>query len=108
MGSHLANDLGDNYRTFALTAFNTEIDFPGFGCGSVQRQPDSLEDALAPVLATHGSPPAVLVDTRTSWIIDRRTYATGIDQLRPHIEYDGIVHMAHSPKFTPLLWTPCQ
>jgi erythromycin esterase-like protein len=107
MGSHLANGLGEDYRSFALTAFNTEIDFPGFGCGPVQRQPDSLEDALAPVLATHGSP-AVLVDTRRSSIIAPRVYATGIDQLRPHIEYDGIVHMAHSPKFQPLLWAPCQ
>ena len=31
-----------------------------------------------------------------------------IDQLRPHTEYNGIIYLQHSPKFHPLLWTPCQ
>jgi erythromycin esterase-like protein len=108
MGSLLANDLGESYRSFALTAFTTEIDFPGFGCGPVQRQPDSLEDALEPIRATHAGAAAVLVDTRRSSVLTSRVYATGIDQLRPHIEYDGIVHMERSPKFHPLVWAPCQ
>jgi erythromycin esterase-like protein len=107
MGSHLANTLGEDYVAFALNAFTTEIDFPGLGCGPVQRATDSLEDALAPVLAAQGSP-AVLVETRGSSILAPPVYATGIDQLRPHSEYNGIIYLQHSPKFHPLLWAPCQ
>ena len=107
MGSHLANASGDSYASFALTAFTTEIAFPGTGCGPGRRQPDSLEDALVSILAQHGSP-AVLVDTRGSSILPPRVYATGIDQLRPNLEYDGIVPLQHSPKFHPLVWGPCQ
>ena len=107
MGAHLANSFGRNYVTFALNAFVTEIDFPGLGCGAVQRQPDSLEDALGPVLTAQNAP-AILVDSRGSVVLEPRVYATGFDQLRPHIEYDGLIYMAHSPQFHPLLWAPCR
>ena len=108
MGSHLANVYGENYANFALNAFTTEIDFPGLGCGAVQRPANSLEDALAPVLAAHGGAPAVLVDTRGSSILEPRVYPSGIDQLRPHLEYDGVIYLERSPKFDPLVWAPCQ
>jgi erythromycin esterase-like protein len=104
MGSHLANTFGNNYATFGLNAFITEVDYAS--CGPVPRQPDGLEDALAPVLAAQNAP-AVLVDTRGSSILEPRVYASGIDQLRPHLEYDGIIYLQHSPKFHPLLWPPC-
>ena len=106
LGAHLANAFGSNYRSFALNAFTTEIDLPGFGCGPVARQPDSLEDALALVLAAQGGAPAVLVDTG-SVILPPRVYATGIDQLRPHNEYNGLIFLDRSPKFHPLIWAPC-
>ena len=106
MGSHLANVFGEKYANFALNAFVTEIDYGS--CGPVQRQPDSLEDALKPVLDAQGGAPAVLVDTRDGSSLEHRVYATGIDQLRPHLEYDGIIYLEYSPKFHPLLWAPCR
>ena len=107
MGCHLADVFGERYANFALNAFTTEIDFPGLGCGPVPRAPNSLEAALAPVLAAQGAP-AVLVDTRDSSILEPRVYPSGIDELRPHIEYDGIIYLEHSPKFHPFVWAPCQ
>jgi erythromycin esterase-like protein len=104
LGAHLANAFGDKYATFALNAFITEVDYGV--CGPVQRQPDSLEDALKPVLEAQGAP-AVLVDAGSA-ILEPRVYATGIDQLRPHIEYDGVIYLERSPKFHPLFRPPCQ
>ncbi len=104
-GSYLANTFGKNYRSFAQAAFTTEIDYPGFGCGPVPREPDSLEDNLASILATQNSP-AMVLDTGSP-ILAPRVYASGIDQLRPNLEYNGIIYLQQSPKFHPLLWAPC-
>jgi erythromycin esterase len=104
LGTHLGNFFGANYVTFALNAFVTEVDFGS--CGPVAREPDSLEDALEPIRAAQNAP-AILVETRGSSILTPRAYATGIDQLRPHLEYNGLIFMQHSPKFHPLLWAPC-
>ena len=104
MGTHLGNFFGQDYVTFALNAFVTEVDFGS--CGEVARQPDSLEDALEPIRAAENAP-AVLVETRGSSILPQRVYATGIDQLLPDHDYNGLIFMQHSPKFHPLLWAPC-
>ena len=106
MGSHLADAFGERYASFTLNAFVTEVDFAT--CGEVQRQPDSLEDALKIVLDAQGGAPAILVDTRGGSALEHRAYVTGIDQLRPHLEFDGAIYMAHSPKFHPLRWAPCR
>jgi erythromycin esterase-like protein len=106
MGSFLANDFGKNYASFALNSFNTEIDFPGFGCGTRPIEPNSLEQALAPLLAAQNAP-ALLLDTGSP-LLEPKVYPSGIDQLRPHLEYNGIIYFQHSPKFHPLLWAPCK
>src|SRR4029079_16868806 len=105
-GSYLANAFGKKYVSLTLNAFDTEIDFPGTGCDSVSRAADSLKAALAPVLAGQGAR-AILVDTG-SVVLEPGTYSTGIDQLRPHLEYNGIIYLQRSPKFHPLVWAPCQ
>ena len=104
MGTHLGNFFGPNCVTFGLNAFVTEVDFKS--CGPVARQLDSLEDALEHIRAAQNAS-AVLVETRGSSILAPRVYATGIDQLRPHLEYNGLIFMQRSPKFHPLLWAPC-
>jgi erythromycin esterase-like protein len=104
LGTHLGNFFGPNYVSFALNAFVTEIDFAS--CGPVARVPDSLEDALEPIRAAQNAP-AVLVETRGSSVLPPRVYGTGIDELRPHLEYNGLIFMQHSPKFHPLRWAPC-
>lgn len=105
MGSHLADTFGEKYANFALNAFVTEVDYGT--CGEVQRQPDSLEDALEPVRAAQNAS-IVLLDTRDGSSLEHRVYASGIDQLRPHLEYDGIIFMDRSPKFRPLFRPPCR
>ena len=105
MGSHLADTFGEKYANFALNAFVTEVDYGT--CGEVPRQPDSLEDALMPILATQNAP-AMLLDTRDGTRLAHRVYATGIDQLRPHLEYDGILYLQRSPSFRPLYRPPCR
>lgn len=105
MGSHLRDAFGERYANFALNAFVTEIDYGT--CGPVQRQPDSLEDALLRILTAQNAQ-FMLVDTRDGSSLAHRVYATGIDQLRPHLEYDGIIYMERSPKFQPLFRAPCQ
>jgi erythromycin esterase-like protein len=105
MGSHLADAFGEKYASFALNAFVTEVDYGT--CGPVQRQPDSLEDALLPILGTQNAS-AMLLDTRDGTRLEHRVYASGIDQLRPHLEYDGIIYVQRSPKFLPLFRPPCQ
>jgi erythromycin esterase-like protein len=104
LGSYLANTFGNAYANFALHAFVTEVDYAS--CGPVARAPDSVEEALGPVLAKQGAP-AMLVETRGSSILEPRVYSSAIFQLRPHLEYNGIIFMQHSPKFHPLLWAPC-
>lgn len=105
IGSYLANTFGDKYANFALHAFVTEVD-NGF-CGPVAREADSVEEALGPVIAQTGAP-AILVETRGSSILEPRVYSSAIFQLRPHLEYNGIIYLQHSPGMHPLLWAPCK
>jgi erythromycin esterase-like protein len=104
LGSYLANTFGDKYANFALHAFVTEVDYAS--CGPVARAPDSVEEALGPVLAQTGAP-AMLVETRGSSILEPRVYSSAIFQLRPHLEFNGIIYLQHSPKVHPLFRPPC-
>jgi erythromycin esterase len=102
LGSYLETAFGDDYVTFALTAFDTDVDYPGFRCGRVIRTPGSVEERLA----KHGEK-ALLVDTRTVFARSRGVHVMGVDHVRPHRNYDGIIYLEHSPKMQPLIWTPC-
>lgn len=100
-GSHLKARLGDDYVTFALTAYDTQIDFPGYPCGPATRQAGSVEELLAAyghgALVAHHTGPAPY-----------SILPMGIDLVRPYQDYDGIIFLQHSPKMRPLLWAPCQ
>jgi erythromycin esterase-like protein len=106
MGSLLADALGRDYVSFALTAYETEIDFPGFGCGPVTRRPESVEERL------HGlREKALLVDlafpgTRKPYL-PRRPYNMGIDRVEPHRSYTGLIYLERSAKMHPFVWEPC-
>ena len=104
LGSYLANTFGEKYACFALHAFVTEVDYGS--CGPVARPADSVEAALGPVLAQTGAP-AMLVETRGSSILEPRVYSSAIFQLRPHLEFNGILYLQHSPKMHPLFRPPC-
>jgi erythromycin esterase len=102
LGSYLETAFGDDYVTFALTAYTTEVDFSTFRCGPVERTPGSVEERLA----RHGET-ALLVDTRAVFERSRGVHAMGIDHVRPYRNYDGIIYLEHSPKMQPLAWEPC-
>lgn len=106
MGSHLAEALGRDYVSFALTAYEAEIDFPGFGCGPVTRRPGSVEEKLRGLREK-----ALLVDlsfpgTRKPYL-PRRLYNMGIDRVEPHRSYTGLIYLERSAKFHPFVWEPC-
>ena len=102
MGSYLAATYGADYVNFALTAYETEIDFPGFGCGPVNRTAGSVEDQLARFGQT-----TLLVDSRSP-ALRRGRWAMGIDEVRPYRDYTGVIWLAHSPKMHPYVWPSCR
>ena len=100
MGSYLAAALGDDYVTFAISAWRTEVDYGT--CGPVKRTPGSVEDRLYKL-----GREALLVDTAKSRFLKRRTHTMGVYKVRPHLDYDGLLWLKHSEKMHPLLWPPC-
>jgi erythromycin esterase-like protein len=102
IGSFLAEAFGEDYVAFALTAYDTEVDFGNAGCGSVSRTPDSVEERLA---KTGHS--ALLVRPRGGRRPDD-VAAMGLNLVRPYEDFDGIIFLAHSPKMHPLGWPSCR
>ncbi|HWM95413.1 MAG TPA: erythromycin esterase family protein [Thermoanaerobaculia bacterium] len=102
MGSHLAAALGRGYVNFANTAYETDIDFPGFGCGRVDRTPGSVEDRLHKI-----GEEIALIDLARSSILKRGTYTMGIYRFRPHKDFTGIFFHEHSGKMDPVGRPPC-
>ncbi|HKH47224.1 MAG TPA: erythromycin esterase family protein [Thermoanaerobaculia bacterium] len=107
MGSFLAAALRRDYVSFALGAYETEIDFPGLPCGAVERRENTVEERLHEL-----GEDALLVDlafpgTRDPYL-PRGFYNMGIDLLEPHREFNGIFYLEHSPKMHPLRWNPCR
>ncbi|MFP5287256.1 MAG: erythromycin esterase family protein, partial [Thermoanaerobaculia bacterium] len=104
MGSWLAAALRDDYVSFAITAYQTEVDWaPVNECGLRERARGSVEERLQKL-----GQEALIVDTSRSRYLKRQSYPMGIDSVRPYQDYDGILWLKHSEKMHPLLWPPCQ
>jgi erythromycin esterase len=103
LGSHLAAALGRGYVSFALTAYETEIDFPGFGCGPVAPLPGSVESRLHAL-----GEDALLMDLSRSPFLRSGLYPMGIDRLRPRKDYNGLIYLERSDRMHPLVWEPCR
>lgn len=106
MGSFLAAALGRNYVSLAQTAYVTEIDYPQFGCGPVERGENTVEERLYAL-----GEQTLLVDlafpgTRTPYL-PRGLYNMAIGLMEPHRHYNGILYLEHSPKMHPLRWPSC-
>ena len=109
MGIFLARSLGRSYVNFALTAYNTSIDWTGLGCGlepllhldgSVeQRLHDLGEQALVVDLAFRGASPPYLPPGE---------HFLGDIRIDPRQLYNGILYLEDSPKMTPLAWPSCR
>ena len=102
MGSHLAAALGRGYASFAITAYETEIDFPGFGCGLVERTPGSVEDRLQKI-----GEEFLLMDMARSNYLKRGTYPLGIFRFQPRKNFTGIFFLEHSERMTAVGRPPC-
>lgn len=101
MGSYLEETLGEDFVSFALTAFDAEIDFPGYTCGSQARSPGSVEGRLA------GYGHEALLARPRAGVPNDDILPMGLDLLRPWRVYDGVLFLMHSPRMHPLAWAPC-
>lgn len=102
IGSFLETTFGDDYKAFALTAYDAEVDFGSAACGFVSRTPNSVEERLA-----RRGYSAMLVHPRSGPRPDAPR-AMGLNLVRPYEDFDGIFFLAHSPKMNPLDWPSCR
>ncbi|MCP4661229.1 MAG: erythromycin esterase family protein [bacterium] len=119
MGSYLADAFGDDYVALAFTAYEVEVNWPGYGCGSpdVQHSDDSVEELLyafgEPYLFVdldfRGSgnpflePGGTYHMGRTGW--NREAYDGAYMVPRDH--FDGFFFLEHSPPMAALFWDEC-
>lgn len=101
LGSHLKEALGDDYVSFAITAYETEVPRAPGVCGLTARTAGSTEERLAAygyetLLARPGGAP------------DYEVLPMGFFTFRPFVDFDGIVFLARSPSMHPLLYPGCQ
>lgn len=108
MGFFLREDLGRSYQAVALVAAETEIDWPGVGCGPVRvAAPDSLEAFLAgfgePYLLIDLEAPAVErpFDPDAEWRLDG-----GL--LVPSEEYRALVYLDRAERMSPVGRPACE
>ena len=109
MGSHLAAELGNNYRAIALTAREPRVDWWSLGlCGPVDQAtgPGSLEH----VLSVAGPGPGVLANLRAQppFLTPGATYRVGGDSIVPADHFDAVIHLDVSPEMHPTFWPACQ
>ncbi len=108
MGSYLAQGLGKSYVDLALAAHETDIDWPGVGCGPANPPfPNSVEALLYAL-----GEPTLLVDlafpgTQDPYI-PPGLHRLGNLVMDPPQLYDGVLYLDVSPKMTPLAWPSCQ
>ena len=91
LGSHLASDLGDEYVSFAITAYESEVPRAAGVCGLSPRTSGSVEEQLA----TYGLE-TLLARPREGKPQDQ-VQPMGDFTYRPFADFDGIFFLAHSP-----------
>lgn len=108
MGYFLHEDLGSRYEAIGLVALESEIDWPGVGCGPAKVALNgSLEDFLSgfnePYLLVdldfRGAvePP---LDSAAPWEVDGR-------RLVPREEFRALLYLERAEKMIPVHWRPC-
>ena len=103
MGSYLAAALGRGYASFAITAYEAELDFPGFICGFAEPTPGSVEDRLHKL-----GEDFLLVDmARSSYLKRGGIYPMGIFRFQPRKNYTGILFLDHAAKMEVVGRSPC-
>ena len=102
MGSHLAAALGRQYAVVGLTAFQADLNWPSYSCGSLLTAPDSVENPLhdlgrSPLLIDltfpGGHPP---------FLAPGVSFGLGDGEMVPRDQFNGLLYLDRSPRMTPL------
>ena len=102
LGSFLEETLGNDYVSFAITAYETEVPRAAGVCGLAARAPGSLEEQLA----TYGH--ETLLARPHGGLPQYHVMPIGFFTFRPFADFDGIFFLHHSPSMHPLLYQGCQ
>lgn len=102
LGSFLEETLGDDYVSFAITAYESEVPRGGGICGLAARAPGSLEEQLA----AHGH--ETLLARPLGGMPQYQVMPMGFFTFRPFADFDGILFLRHSPSMHPLLYQGCR
>jgi erythromycin esterase len=102
MGSYLETDLGPDYVTVAITAYQTEVPQTAGVCRFTARAPGSVEEQLA----TYGH--QTLLARPRGGARQDQVLPMGFFTFRPFVDFDGIIFLAHSPSMQPLLYQGCR
>lgn len=108
MGSHLGRAFGARYFAVALAARETDVEWPGVGCGRFpaiggtgsieERLHDLGEGDLLVAVDQPGIVPEVIPEG------NRRL---GTELVRIERDFDALVYLEFSRKMAPLFWPPC-
>jgi erythromycin esterase len=101
MGSHLEAVLGDDYVSFAITAYETEVPRASGVCGLAERKPGSAEERLA----AYGH--ETLLARPRGGARQYPVMPMGFFTFRPFADFDGIFFLSHSPSMHPLRYLGC-
>ena len=100
LGSHLEASLGDDYVSFAITAFESEVPRGPGVCEIATRHPGSAEERLAAY--GHETLLAIPRGARNDEVMP-----LGWWTYRPFADFDGIFFLEHSPSMHPLQYAAC-
>jgi erythromycin esterase-like protein len=101
LGSHLDEAFGDDYVSFAITAYESEVPRAPGVCGLAARTSGSVEERLA----TYGHA-TLLAQPRGAR--DYEVLPMGFFTFHPFADFDGIIFLARSPSMHPLTYAPCR
>lgn len=102
MGSHLEADLGEDYVSFAITAYESEVPRTQGVCALAVRTPGAVEEQLA----EHGRE-TMLVRPRGG-VPQYQVMPLGFRNFRPFADFDGIFFLRRSPAMHMLGWRYCR
>ncbi|HYH06510.1 MAG TPA: erythromycin esterase family protein [Thermoanaerobaculia bacterium] len=102
LGSHLEAALGDDYVSFAITAYESETPRASGVCGLAARMPGSAEEQLA----TYGL--QTMLARPGGGKRQHQVLPMGFFTFRPFADFDGIFFLQRSPAMHTLNWQYCQ
>jgi erythromycin esterase-like protein len=102
MGKHLEDALGDDYVSFGLTAYETEVPKAPGACGFAARRPGAVEERLV----TYGH--ETLLARPRDGVRQYEVMPMGFFTYRPFADFEAVFFIAHSPAMHALFWPYCR